>query len=339
MPNLIYTILHPSMYHGHRAKPPFFEGWYYKLVDESESRRFAIIPGVILGKDAHAFIQILDGVTGGTEYHRYPIDAFEASQSGFHLRIGENEFTRDYITLDIDRYGASIESPVDHSRSLVDLKRISGSLRFKGVTPWPVSLSSPGIMGWYAWMPFMECYHGVVSLDHSIHGTLSFGDENIDFTNGRGYIEKDWGQSFPEAWVWFQSNHFQAEGTCLTASVATIPWLGSAFRGFIIGLWHNKKLYRFATYNRARVESLEIYPDRVEWVIKRKDLRLSLMARRTQGGLIKGPTRLEMDKRVVETLNAQVETRLIRASGEVLFEGTGLHAGLEVHNTTSFQNL
>ena len=27
-------------------------------------------------------------------------------------------------------------------------------------------------MGWYAWVPFMECYHGVLSLDHTIYCLL-----------------------------------------------------------------------------------------------------------------------------------------------------------------------
>lgn len=29
----------------------------------------------------------------------------------------------------------------------------------------------------------------------------------MDFSGGRGYIEKDWGQSFPAAWVWLQINY------------------------------------------------------------------------------------------------------------------------------------
>ena len=47
-----------------------------------------------------------------------------------------------------------------------------GRLVFEGITPWPVSITSPGIMGWYAWVPKMECYHGVLSLDHRIQGDL-----------------------------------------------------------------------------------------------------------------------------------------------------------------------
>ena len=29
-----------------------------------------------------------------------------------------------------------------------------------------------GIMGWYRFVPFMQCYHGVVSLNHKLNGTF-----------------------------------------------------------------------------------------------------------------------------------------------------------------------
>ena len=70
--------------------------------------------------------------------------------------------------------------------------------------------------------------HGVLGFDHAIQGVLAIDDQAVDFSGGRGYIEKDWGQSFPEAWVWFQTNHFERAGVYLTASVANIPWMGNA---------------------------------------------------------------------------------------------------------------
>ena len=70
------ATLTPGMYHGFNKKPPFFEGWYYKLVSADESYKVAIIPGVILGQDAHAFVQVLDGVDGTTAYHTFPFQRF-----------------------------------------------------------------------------------------------------------------------------------------------------------------------------------------------------------------------------------------------------------------------
>ena len=35
----IRGILHPEAYHGHLFEPPYFEGWYVKLVDANVNER------------------------------------------------------------------------------------------------------------------------------------------------------------------------------------------------------------------------------------------------------------------------------------------------------------
>jgi tocopherol cyclase len=67
---------------------------------------------------------------------------------------------------------------------------------------------SPIAMGWYSFVPFMECYHGVISLYNNIFGKLSANDRIIDYTDEIGYIEKDWARSFPSSRLWMQTNHF-----------------------------------------------------------------------------------------------------------------------------------
>ena len=94
MPDL-RTIRNPAVYHGRGAKAPFFEGWYFKLVDAGETHRYAIIPGVFIGDEPGAFarfVQTLDGVTGRATYHRYPFEAFQAASDTFDIRIGPNRF-------------------------------------------------------------------------------------------------------------------------------------------------------------------------------------------------------------------------------------------------------
>ena len=184
MPSL-RTLWKPALYHGEGARPPFFEGWYFKLVDATEAHRYAVIPGVFIGREpasSHAFVQTLDGATGRTTYHRYPFDAFRADPREFDIQVGPNHFRLDRIALDID----------------APELRMRGELRFAGLTPWPVTRTSPGIMGPYTFAPFMECYHGVLSFDHTIAGSLAVDGRELDFTGGHGYIEKDWGQAFPE---------------------------------------------------------------------------------------------------------------------------------------------
>ncbi len=315
--NHIQRVMRPETYHGAGRKPPFFEGWYFKLVSADEQHKIAIIPGVIFGEDEHAFIQLLDGVAASAMYFTLPVQAFEAQDEPFLVSVGHSQFSLRSIQLNVSNQHGSIQ----------------GKIEFDGVQGWPVTLTSPGVMGWYGWIPGMECYHGVLGFDHGLRGSLTVNGREIDFTGGRGYIEKDWGQSFPAAWVWMQSNHFGRPGLCLSASVAIIPWRGAAFPGFIIGFWMDGILYRFASYTGAKIDSLKVDDTAVRWTVSDSRYTLQMTASRAETGLLKGPTKLEMGKRVAESLAATVEVRLTRKTGELIFEGTGKHTGLEVFDT------
>lgn len=330
-------VLHPDGFHGARvlarirSQPPqavapaghrgaFFEGWYVKLVSADLRTRLALIPGVFVSEDgrlAEAFVQVIDG-SGSTAYHRFDLADFHADTRRFDVRVGANRFSS---------HGAT-----------VDLPGLAADVRFAGTAPWPVTLRSPGAMGWYAWVPTMECYHGVVSMDHALHGWVDAGTGRVDLTGGRGYIEKDWGVAFPEAYVWMQTNHFATPGASLVASTAIIPWRRSAFRGSIVGLrvpdGPAAGLHRFATYTGARTESLAIDDEHVRWSTRGRDgLRLELRA--TVGGrtagLLHAPVRTQMHQRVAETLDGEVALRLSDRSGTTLFEEVGGCAGIEVH--------
>jgi hypothetical protein len=139
------------MYHGHGKQPPFFEGWYYKLVSADETHRIAVIPGVQLGEDGHAFVQVLDG-----------------------------------------------------------------------------------------------------------------------------------------------------------------------------------DLFRFATYTGAKIEMLSLADDRADMVISDAKYILEMTAVREHGGLLRGPTQVDMGMRVAETLGAEVQVRLRTVNGREVFSGRGRHGGLEI---------
>ena len=147
--------LHPEWSHVEGKRPPYFEGWYFKAISADRALRYAVIPGLFLSDDPerhHAFVQVFDAVNGHATYHRYPAESFEALAGEFDIRIGPNRFTRHGIEL-----------------SIADAQRtVQGSLRFGAGEGWPVSLASPGVMGWFGWVPVMECYHGILSFDHAV---------------------------------------------------------------------------------------------------------------------------------------------------------------------------
>ncbi len=320
----IQTKLNPERYQGHNASAPYFEGWYYKLVDKSEKHAYAIIPGISLAHSApgpHAFIQVMDGKTGTSAYHTFPLEAFWAAKDALYITIGQNHFTAAHLSLNLP------ETPLS----------LRGELTLCDLVPWPGTWRSPGIMGWYSWVPQMECYHGIVSLDHSIHGTLTIDGQTVDFTDGQGYIEKDWGRSHPSNWIWLQSNHFQARDSSLTASIATIPGIGilsqwtPSFQGFLIGLLHQGTLYRFATYTGAETEHLEIAQDTVTWVVRDRLYRLHLTAHQAEGAELRSPREGAMQGRIMESLQGTIDVRLSTLAGDhVIFEDIGRNAGIEI---------
>jgi hypothetical protein len=274
---------------------------------------FAIIPGIAMDKNGNkqAFIQLLDGRAKSSVYHKYHVDSFIPTPSKFIVNIDQNIFSEKFIRLNIPGF--------------------KGELTFNGNIPWPKSFFSPGIMGPFSFVPFMECYHGIVSMDHSIEGSLIVDGTPIDFNGGRGYIEKDWGRSFPSAYVWMQTNHFSAQGISLKASVANIPWLGSSFVGFIAGLWLHDRLIQFNTYNGTTLRKLHINEETVEIVMKNNKHQLSIFAHRDQATSLASPINGLMDARIEESMSSSIDVQLIETNTKkLIFSDKGYHAGLEV---------
>ena len=307
------SMFHPERYQGWGKTQRYFEGWYFKMINADETKSFAIIPGVAMDKNgnSHSFIQVLDGKNRIAEYINFPITEFVASASSFEIKIGNNAFSKNEIVL--------------------NLPKINGKLEFDNHILWPKKWYSPGIMGPFSFVPFMECYHGILSMYNDIKGHLVINGENIDFSGGKGYIEKDWGQSFPSAYFWMQSNHFTNPRVSIKASIANIPWLGSSFVGFIAGVWLNDRLLRFTTYNGTKL--LQSFADKsvVNIVLENKKYRLEIKAHRADATELASPISGFMNGRIEESMTSSIDVKISdKRSNKVLFEDTGRNAGLEV---------
>jgi hypothetical protein len=311
----IKGIQHPEGFHGVGKTRNYFEGWYFKIVSEDQSQKWAIIPGIFRGLGGssrdEAFVQVLDGSTGRSWYHVYPVEDFHASETSFDVRVGDNHFSSKRVTLNLPQLKGELKITTD----------------FK---PWPVTLASPGIMGWYGLVPFMECFHGIVSFSHQLEGQLEVEGTKQSFSKGKGYIEKDWGRNFPSGYIWLHSNHLKNyEDASLIGSAAIIPWLGKPFRGFILGLHHGGKLYSWTTYNKSKEELLNVDDSHVTWRVSGPSGVLELKAERKRGGLLHAPLREAMHQRVEETLDGVIEVKH-SLNGKVLLDSTATTCGMEV---------
>jgi tocopherol cyclase len=308
------------MYQGKAAMKGYFEGWYYKLADKNKQNIGALIPGVSFDKEGshpQAFIQFLSASDSSGHFFVYDIKEFSYSPDKPEFKIGNSSFSPTGIKVDINDKSGSIK----------------GALSFKNITPWPVSLFSPGAMGWYAFVPLMECYHGVLSFDHLIEGHLEMNGKAVDFSGGRGYIEKDWGRSFPSYHIWIQTNHFDKTGASLMVSIANVPWLGKSFDGFLIGLWYEGRLYKFTTYSGARITGFQYDQEKLMIQVQSKGYRLEIELSYQRGAVLRTPVVGEMQGRLSESLAAETQVRFYRldhSQEPLIFEGRGRHTGLEI---------
>ncbi len=307
------SIFHPEQFQGQARRKSYFEGWYFKVVNRAEDKALAIIPGIAIdGKgNRQAFIQVLDGKKRTARYHKFESGLFHAAPGQFQVSINGNQFSDKNLRL--------------------NLPGLQGELSFDGNVPWPNHWYSPGIMGPYSFLPFMECNHGIISLDHSVSGEIELDGELLNFDRGRGYTEKDWGKSFPSAYIWLQSNHFSRSGISLKVSVAKIPYLGYSFVGFIAGLWFNNRLIQFTTYNQSRLLKSQVDAEKVELVMLNKKYTLEIQVMREPSTALASPILGLMDGRIEESMNARPEVMLTeRKSGKIIFSDSGRNGGLEV---------
>lgn len=308
-------LFRPEIFQGNLKKKNYFEGWYFKHVAQNGKHVFSFIPGISLTQnDRHAFIQFIDGISGQTAYVRYPLSAFKYSTTKLEVEIENCRFSEDGIVLQIDTPEISVKGEINYSEMI----------------KFPNSILSPGIMGWYSFVPFMECKHGIGSVLHHLTGKLELNEKTIDFSNGKGYIEKDWGTSFPESWIWLHCNTFDHPLCSFTFSVAKIPWLGSFFIGHICFLYLNGKFYVFATYTNSKITKLSFSGRKLEIEIQNKKHRLKVTAIQQNSGKLKAPVSGKMNRIIKESIDSEIELTLEEENGEAVFSSRGKHAGMEI---------
>lgn len=310
-------VWNQDWYQGGGKKRNYCEGWYIRIASSDEKHVWAVIPGVSLGQDQEqscAFIQVIDGRTNETCYIPYPLSSFRYSRDRFEVRIADNLFSRSGMKLNIRHEGLTIR----------------GSLSYSRVKPYPSSFFSPGIMGPFSFMPFMECRHALVSLDHAIRGTLLIKGRKVNFTGGRGYSEKTWGRSFPRSWIWVQSNHFSRKETSFVCAMAKVPWLGRSFTGFFAVLLNKGKITGFSNLTGARVLKLDIKKQNIFITLKDKQHLLNIRAVRRSCAELKAPLEGLMVRRIGESLCSEVRISLYDFEHGLIFRDIGRNAGCEV---------
>lgn len=295
-----------DFFHGTSGMGPYFEGWYLKH-QNSSGQVLALIPAFHIDSAGRptASLQVISN--RGAWFLEYPGAQFQANQKRFQVRLGRSNFSCQGIDLHVEQNGLSLH----------------GTLRYGPFTP----LRSD-IMGPFRLFAGMQCSHGVISMGHSLSGTLVLNGERIDFSDGIGYIETDRGRSFPSAYLWSQCIWDGPERGSLMLAVADIPLPVGSFTGCICSVFYRDREYRLATYRGARIE---------EWspsgaVIRQGKYRLKAELLEARGQALHAPVEGRMERTIHESLCAQVRYCFWREK-ELLFQHTDPRASFEYSRT------
>ena len=316
----------PEIFQGSLDKKFYFEGWYNKIVNKDQTEVFAFIPSIALNPDEKkAYIQVYNGVLAKSSAFEFPIKEFKFSEDAYDVWIGKNHFFLGGMELNIDQQG----------------QRIKGKINYSNLTPLPTSWGNPGIMGWLSYIPHLQTNHGIVSMNHQLDGLLEVNGNPIDFSEGIGYLEKDWGSSFPEAWVWMQSNHFQNGPASFIFSIATIPIGRFKPKGFLCNFWYEGQQYRFATYNNTKIVRSDIDAKSIHIILANRKYQIEIAADQPEDkGIydLKAPLKGKMSGHCLESLQSKIHVQLTnKKTQEVIFSGLGTSAGLELMDSGKFQ--
>lgn len=267
----------------------YFEGWFFRIC--AEGFNCALIPSVsVCDGERKAYIQI--NCNRSSKKLEFDFEDFCATNR--EVWIGDNHFSDEGITFSSDFLSLDVKFGA-----------------FEGV--------EKDIMGCFKFGT--PCKHKLISMKHAVKGTARFGNKKIMLKNAVGYIEKDWGKSFPKAYCWLQCNQFEEGEAAFFLSVADIrlPVLG-----LICVLLAEGKEYRFATYNFSRIEKLQ----KGEIVLRKSDMRLQINFSGENAQALSAPEKGKMKNMIKEDLDGTIDLKLCE-NEKVLYTFHGKNAGME----------
>jgi tocopherol cyclase len=285
-----------------------FEGYYFKHVSDEMIISFIVGVSTFID-DKHCFIQVIRNNPNSSHYFRFKYEDFNLTnnEEGFHISIMNNFFSFERLVV-----------------NLVDAEiQINTNIEYDGLT----KLKKP-IMGPYRHFPYMECNHGIVSMFHDVYGYMKIDGKTFDFNNSVGYIEKDWGSSFPRNYLWLQ-NVDKIKKESLFLSVATIPYLKNEFVGFIANVFYDDKQLVFATYNFSKFKFTNITENGYSVELKKGKYKLIITAKLDMGMELIAPVSGHMNKMIKEGLKGEVKYTLYNGN-KIVCEGESDSASMEL---------
>lgn len=290
-------------YQGRDKTKNYFEGWYFKFVTSDKKRIISFIPSISITDKTLGYLQVLDSAYPSSdtiifEKKRidFPMDAF--------IKLGDNWFDEHEVHLNMETA----------CHKYVGILKLTTQFTFQPST------YAPTIMGPFSYLKNMQCNHGLVSLKSMVDGFMMVDGKRLSMKDGTCYIEKDYGSSFPDSYLWLESHHASQSDATIFLSRAHIPFPIFSFTGLISVLRIGKEQYTFATWNGAK-SSFQCKNGAYQVIVTKRDYKLQINWKQKQVYLLNSPKNGEMSDHIKESLLDTFDV-ILKKKEQILFHDT-----------------
>lgn len=278
----------PSSLRGNFERSKFFEGWFQKVFSTQHNASFLFIYGYATrnSNDKFGFLQVL--IPNQTpEIVYFPKDEVSCDVDHHIFRMGNNMFTTESIRVSTSDLG-------------IDLKLLNTH---------PVR-SFKNSMGYTYYIPNLPCYHSVLNISQTVSGEIQHKGQCYVLDNEMGYLEKNWGASFPERYFWVHAVDPNDPGVSLLFSRAEIMWLGKTFIKHVGHLRFDGNQIDLRELKNFTFSNIINSPENQTIQIRSVSVQLDIAIKFGTNVLFQGPKGGELSRVIGHQTDAQIEVSL-----------------------------
>ena len=291
----------PNSIRGNFERNKYFEGWFQKVYSKEHNVPFILIYGYATNNSADnfGFLQVL--LPNQTpEIIYFPKNEVSCDIEQHIFRMGKNLLTLELIR--INTHGLSID---------LNLKNVNPMRTFKNS------------MGYTYFIPNLPCYHSVLNTAQNVSGEIQHNGVCYTLNNAMGYLEKNWGTTFPESYFWVHAVDPNNPRISLLFSRAKIVWLGKTYVKHVGYLCLDGQQIELRDLNNFKVSINNISPENRIIHIRSASVQLDLSLEYGREVEFNGPEDGALSRLIQHRTDAKIDVLLTYENRKHQFQMVG----------------
>jgi len=297
----MFGINKPTTLRGNLERNKYFEGWFQKIYSKEYNASFVIIYGYATRntEDRLGFIQILIPKKAPKIIY-FNRNEISCDSEQHIVRMGENLLTTEIIQI--------------NTKDLtIQLKLMNNQ----------VKRTFKNSMGYSYFLPNLPCYHSVLNTGHQVTGEIQQKDIRYVLNNDRGYLEKNWGTSFPESYIWLHAVDPHDSKVSMLFSLAEIKWIGKKFIKHVGHFHYDNKQIDLRSLMNFVFSNPKSSKDKYEIRMISKTIQLDILIVFGDKVLLKGPQEGVLSSDIIHYIDADIHIRLSENNKTKMFQLVG----------------